>query len=415
MEIVRNACIDPTFIGAHRTAPTFFLRRRKLAFSSIVGALIHLMKKSLQIVCNFLGDFLKMATPVSKQAFSKARDKISHTAFIELNNMALQAYYQRDTAGLWKGNRILACDGSTARLPDSPETEIFFERWDRGGDNRSDNCPVMGRISEITDMAAGLIVSGRLAPWREGEQTLAREQLEEVVEKMKRWGQTRLLFVYDRGYPSKVFFQQHVDLGVDFLFRLPRRFNARVDELSERQDRDTIEKLYPNLPPLRILVIPLPNGQSETLITTLIDRETYDYEDFSALYAMRWETMEEGYKRQKIALELTNWSARSVLGVMQDFWATILVNNMISIGCAELEGPRLPENRTQKRINRRVLFGSLRYDVLATVTGKMSPQKFQEKFERLARRGRIPPRPDRHYARDGLGQPKRYTVYPRTC
>jgi hypothetical protein len=30
-----------------------------------------------------------------------------------------------------------------------------------------------------------------------------------------------MLFVYDRGYPSDEFIQQHLDLGVDFLFRLP--------------------------------------------------------------------------------------------------------------------------------------------------------------------------------------------------
>lgn len=415
MNVLQNACVDPSFINRHRRSSTFFCRRRKLSFSVIVGTLIQLVKQSLQIVCNQLGDFFRMTEPVSKQAFSKARYKLSHTTFIELNDMALQAYYQKDKAGLWKGIRLLACDGSTARLPDSEETEAYFTRWDRGGNNRSENCPIIGRISEFTDMTAGVVVSGRLVSWKEGEQKLAKQQLTEVVEKMRGWGQKQLLLVYDRGYPAKDFFQQHIDLGVDFLFRLPRRFNKRVDELVNGGNTDIIEKLYQDLPPLRIIVVPLPGGELEVLLTTLTDCEKYPYEDFGALYSMRWGTMEEGYKRQKITLELTNWASQNVLGVLQEFWSTILVSNIIAVGCVELEGHILPKHKPQARINRSVLFGSLRQDVLATMTGRMSSQKFEDKFKRLAERGKIPYRPDRHYSREGLGKPKRYTVYPRTC
>lgn len=415
IEILQNACMNPLFIDRHRNSPTFFLRRRKLSFSVIVGTLVNLVKQSLQIVCNHLGDLFEMTEPVSKQAFSKARHKISHTAFIELNDMALEAYYRQDKAGLWKDIRLFACDGSTLRLPDSEEIEAHFDRWDRGGNNRSENCPVIGRLSEFTDMTSGLIVSGRLAPWKNGEQTLAKEQLVEVVQKMKDWGQQKLLFVYDRGYPSREYFQQHIDLGVDFLFRLPRRFNKRVDTFVDAGNRDIINTLYEALPPLRIIVIPLQSGELEVLLTSLTDCEKYPYEDFAELYSMRWGAMEEGYKRQKVCLELTNWASQSVLGVMQEFWSTILVNNIVCIGCVEIEGPVLPKDKPVLRINRSILFGSLRYDVLAVMTGEISSEEFEKKFKRVAERGKIPYRPDRHYSREGLGKPKRYFVYPRTC
>ena len=130
---------------------------------------------------------------------------------------------------------------------------------------------------------------------------------------------------------------------------------------------------------------------------------------------MRWGTMEEGYKRQKITLELTNWASQNVGGVLQEFYSTLLVSNIIAIGCVELEGHTLPKNKPQSKINRSILFGSLRQDVLATMMGKMSAQEFEKKFKRVAERGKIKHRPDRHYSREGLGKPKRYTVYSRTC
>jgi hypothetical protein len=123
--------------------------------------------------------------------------------------MALQTFYQEDKAGVWKGYRVFAADGSNLQLPESPDTLAHFGHWDRGRENRSDACLVMGRISEFTDVVSGLTVAGALLPCRIGEQTMAEAQLRLNVEKMKSFGQEKLLFIYDRGYPSKAFFLLH--------------------------------------------------------------------------------------------------------------------------------------------------------------------------------------------------------------
>jgi hypothetical protein len=75
-----------------------------------------------------------------------------------------------------------------------------------------------------------LICSARLAAWNVGEQTLAEEQLPEVVTQMRSLNQDRLLFIYDRGYPSVKFIQQHYDLKVDFIFRLQKRNYSKLWE-----------------------------------------------------------------------------------------------------------------------------------------------------------------------------------------
>ncbi len=48
--------------------------------------------------------------------------------------------------------------------------------------------------------------------WDVGEQTIAQEQLIEVVNSMRALNHENLLFIYDRGYPSIAFMRQHQEL-----------------------------------------------------------------------------------------------------------------------------------------------------------------------------------------------------------
>jgi len=406
---------DQQFIARHRLKPGAFTRRRKLPFERIAGTLIHLVRNSLQIVCNKLGEYFHMDDPASKQAFSQARSNFSHTCFQELNDMALQTFYQEDKKGVWQGYRVFAADGSTLRLPESPDTLAHFGRWDRGGKNRSDACPIVGRISEFTDVISGLIVAAALVPWSVGEQTMAETQLRLVVEKMKSLGQEKLLFIYDRGYPSKAFFSLHRQLGVDFLFRMPSHFNKQIDVFAASGPSETVLELYPGLPPLRIAVFLLSSGEREILLTSLTNSKTVPYESLFSLYETRWRTMEEGYKRQKVQFEAQNWATESVLGVLQEFWAMIYICNIVAMSCYELEGPSSLGSEPAKRLNRSVLVGSMRIDVLRTLTGELSSQEFAEKFKKLAERAKIPVRPGRSYSREGVGNPKRFFQVPRVC
>jgi len=406
---------NPKFIAIHRLNPSTFVRRRKLPFDRIASTLIHLVKNSLQIVCNKLGEYFQMEEPASKQAFSKARCNLSYTCFQKLNDLALQRFYEQDVQGLWKGYRIFAADGSTLRLPESSDTIAHFGRWDRGGDNRSEKCPIVGRISEFTDIASSLIVSAALFPWSVGEQRLAEGQLRLVVEKMRAWGQEHLLFVYDRGHPSKAFFLLHCELKADFVFRIPRGFNKEIDALVESGQAEQVLRLYEGMPAFRVSIYKLPSGEKEVLLTSLVDNSLFSYEELFKVYGTRWRTMEEGYKRQKVQLELQNFATKSALGVLQEFWAAVYINNIISMSCYEFEGPEIPDQEKSYRLNRSVLFGSLRGEVFKTLTGEITAEKFGEKFKRLAVRAKIPIRPNRNFSREGVGKPKRFFSMPRVC
>jgi hypothetical protein len=68
-----------------------------------------------------------------------------------------------------------------------------------------------------------------------------------------------------------------------------------------------------------------------------------------------------------------------------------------------------------KRLNRSVLVGSMRIDVLKTLSGELSSEEFARKFKKLAQRVTIPVRPGRSYSREGVGKPKRFFQVPRVC
>lgn len=417
-KVLRQAALilkDPNFIARHRLYSTAFTRRRKLPFERIVGTLVHLVRNSLQIVCNRLGEYFHMDDPASKQAFSQARSNLSYSCFQELNDLALQAFYQEDKAGIWKGRRIIAADGSTLRLPESSDTVVHFGRYNCGKNVPEDSCPVMGRISEFTDVMSGLIVSAALLPLSIGEESMAEGQLQIVVEKMRSWGQEKLLFVYDRGYPSKQFVLSHLALNSDFVFRIPSGFNTQIDAFVASGATDGTLKLYDEAPALRIAVFPLASGEQEILWTSLVDSTEVAYEELFSVYGSRWRAMEEGYKRQKVQFELQNWATESTMGVLQEFWAMIYITNIVAMSCYELEGPSIPGKDPQERLNRSVLFGSMKDDVLRTLGGELSAESFTKKFKKLARRARVPVKPGRQFSRDGLGKPKRFFPMPRVC
>ena len=93
-----------------------------------------------------------------------------------------------------------------------------------------------------------------------------------------------------------------------------------------------------------------------------------------------WRGCEEGYKLQKIALELENFSGKGFLTLLQDFWSMILIVNIFQTGCLEEEGPWDISSPPTHRINKSVVFGSLREAAFLMILGEMSAAEFQKRF-----------------------------------
>ena len=194
------------------------------------------------------------------------------------------------------------------------------------------------RISEVVELTTGIIVSAKLTPMVIGERRLATDQIIEVSQLFKRINQPSQLYVFDRGYISKEMMKMILDIEASFLFRVPRGFNPTIDRLVDNGESDCIVNIDSFLQ-LRLIVRHLPSGEKCILLTSLKDLEITG-DEFYRLYWLRWIGCEEGYRKQKINLQLENFSGTSLEAVLQEFWATVVTLNTFLLYCVDEEGPR---------------------------------------------------------------------------
>jgi hypothetical protein len=99
---------------------------RLLTFSVVVAIILRNGMKSLQNSVSEALSWLGLGT-ASASAYSQARYKLKHTAFIELNRQAVveTVYCDDDYRRFW-GFRVLAVDGLKIALPDTKDVRNEF-------------------------------------------------------------------------------------------------------------------------------------------------------------------------------------------------------------------------------------------------------------------------------------------------
>lgn len=115
---------DDLFIDKHRNRPTDFTRRRKLPFSNVMVLLLQKTVRSIQLhLHDFFKELCSDIQSAKASSWCRARMKLRHTAFIELNERAvLDVVYRKNTdfqVHRWNGHRLIAIDSSLVRLPDN--------------------------------------------------------------------------------------------------------------------------------------------------------------------------------------------------------------------------------------------------------------------------------------------------------
>lgn len=382
-----------SYAHAHRVDEKFFNRKKTLSFAILVSLFLQKMSKSLQIEANLLGDFLKQP-PVSKQALSKARYKIGVSAFQELHEQTLAMHYQENPERLWKGYRVFGGDGSTLQLPKRGDIPDFF------GDHFKRTC--LARIMQYTELTSDVVVAADLRPYKTSEEEMAKQMLPRLVSKMQLYGHTKQIYVYDRGFPSHAFGQRHLNLGVDFLYRVQKSYNPKIQEYvrnNEEGEFDLILHRGAINYTVRVIIRYLTSGQALVLLSSLLDRELFPTKDLIQLYQMRWRC-EESYKFQKVILQMDNSCSRSYHGIAQEFWATVFLATLMGLMFNEQDDAYARENPGESsKANRSIIFGSLKPKYMGVLMQEITLDEFNEKFKRLCWRHRVPIKPHRSYPR----------------
>jgi hypothetical protein len=400
---------DESFIANSKFSPADFTRCRMLTFRTLAVLLMAKGSRSLQLALNeFIPKLGKPATTVSKAAYSKARVKLRHTAFIELNRRAVvQTMYEDGDYKTLHGFRLLAVDGSKVLLPTSGEIRVVFgtvpyknQRSDVAGEYS------YALASVLYDVLNRVALDAQLAPIRTYEVDAAAKHLEytEVAD----------LVIYDRGYCAFRMLALATQASSQFLIRCPSNgFKTVRDMLAGKGPDDVVVTLpapsnfladaknqgLPQQVTVRFIRVALDTGGYEVLATSLLDQHSYPTTIFKELYYLRW-GVETFYGILKTRLNLENFSGLSAESIRQDFHAAVFLTGAETILTEDAEeGLEKQHGGQQKKVNKAVSFNVIKYRAFELFYSKEPEEQvlaeLEELFQQsptLVRKERKPPR-----------------------
>jgi hypothetical protein len=337
IDFLKKIIFSEKFLSSNKQSSKYFIRNRILPFHNIIFFLMNLIKGSYQDELDYFFKAIDhseaFVRKVTKSAFCKARKKLKSEAFTKLNMEAINYFYDHFSPKRWFGFTLLAIDGSTVKIPRTSEVENHFGVWSVNSQNP---CP-LARISQMFDVLNKITVDAIISPKAIGERELCESHFMKLM--------PNDLVLLDRGYPAYWLFNLILSWGGNFCARVQvdkwipiKKFfrsgklqkiiqlKAPTSSISKCRELglDTLDLK------LRLIRIQLENGETEILITSLIDTEKYQLEIFFDLYHHRW-PVEEDYKVMKCRIEIENFTGKSVLSVYQDFHARIFSKNLTAM------------------------------------------------------------------------------------
>lgn len=368
---MRTALCCPVVIAACRKRPQDFIRLCKLTFSEVVLSILRGHKLSLQTALNkvfaAIGKVFQVPT---NGAFSHARQKLRPEVFTLLNRIICQNFYAQDADQIkrWRGHRLVGVDGTFLNLPDNDATREEFSLQT----NQHEGAECVQALSGVLyDLLNDLGLALSLGK-RQGETGMLLEQL---------WSATQAkdVLVLDRAYPDYRLFAFAQAKGRHVVARLPRgRFSACEAFWESDEPEAIIELTMPTTPATRAFVaqhqlperlkvrlirVELPKGETEVLMTTLLDAKAYPASEFKQVYGWRWNE-EIFFDRFKNIFEVERLSGTSPLAIEQDIRGVLLLANLESVlGKSDQETleQKAAERQTQyvPQVNRAVSYVAL--------------------------------------------------------
>jgi hypothetical protein len=400
---VNKKLATEAFINNHKSNSKDFSRNRVLNFTTVFMLILKKSIKSLQLILNELFIHGSIASIVTSSAYTQARKKFRHTAFIELNDDTVRIFYEGKSEKRWNGFRCIAGDASIIILPKGEEIQAEF------GCVKIKNQTIESQYSAAMflcfyDVLNNIAIKSELTTYPNYECAVAKRMLDESIKEDD-------LLIFDRCYASYEFLATLTTNAKNYLIRcsktsfsIARLLSAKKKLASKivtisapnKQKNYLIEKGLPLKIQVRFVSVLLSTGEMEILATSLMD-DTLSCNDFKQLYHLRWEI--EGYfNLLKGRLNLENFTGKTIESIKQDFWSTIFISNIESVITKGIEDEinKNPEkNRLPKKINHAVTFNAIKnmaFDVFLNV--KKTPDSI-EKMRLLFRTGSIVQRKDR--------------------
>lgn len=389
-----------------------FTRTRKQSFSTTLLFMMNFLSKSLSIeIENFVNQLRNGCNVTGSKSFTKSafvqyRKKIKPQVFTRLSTLLVSEFYTDNEIAekRWNGFRILAVDGSSITLPFTTELKNIYGE----ARNQTDTSTVQARVSVLYDVLNHYTLDSTLSPNSIRERTLALQHLANT--------NTRDLVIYDRGYPSYDFINEHNQRDVNYLMRVKVSFStitkafvaskktSRIVEIYPGKNVPVQEKAYDRDTPIkvRLIRVELPSGETEVLMTSLFSGKKYPNGIFKELYFKRWK-VETFYDQLKNKLKIEHFSGYSNQSIQQDFNAAIFVSNMQTLIVGDLEEEVLETTKNRKltyKVNTNLSYGFLKNKIITLLFSNTDISEIVNQLKVLFKQNLVPIRPNRSNQRN---------------
>lgn len=412
LEQTQQKLDDFLFKCTYRNKPNNFSRNSKMGFKETALFMMNMVKRTLQLELNtFFETVLKKESPVSKQAYTKARQNIKPELFIDLSDTVVKGFYKEcDDCKVWNSYRLSAIDGTILEIPD---TELLRQEF--GYLNNQYGAVARARAVCIYDVQNKLIIKSKIGRFDTSEQEMAKDLISQMITD----GTNKELLLLDRAYPSAELVSRLMDNGIDFVMRVKRNHSKAVMNAT-KEDQIIKIKYTQKLYDVRLLRFPLKSGEEEILLTSLFNKEL-KIKDFEQLYFMRW-GIETKYDDLKNKLQVENFTGTTQISIEQDFYASIYLSNMIEL--AKLENEEIiKEKHKDKGLkyeykpNLNMLIGTLKDKFIMMLLEKSRRKRnkmFKEIMDEVARNC-VPIRSGRQNPRKNTFVRTKYKMNKKRC
>jgi putative transposase len=273
--------------------------------------------------------------------YCRARSKLDLAALHGLTTQAAQQLEDgADPSWLWHGLHAKLIDGFTFTMPDTTDNQEAFPQQKN---QRSGAGFPIARSCAVLSLATAAIHDLNIGPY-EGKKTGETALLRGILDCLKEGD----VAVFDRYYCSFMMLAILRQRGIHFCVRLhqhrPGDFRqgrrlGQDDHLITwvRPQRPSWmpEDLYAQMPETMTLrelrfhvTVPGRRTESLTVVTSLVDPDTYPKEDIAALYGYRWNA-ELDIRDIKQTLGLDHVRCKTPNMVRRELWVTLLAYNLV--------------------------------------------------------------------------------------
>lgn len=403
--------VDPVWVEeALEATGTATTRRRRLPADQVLWLVIGMAlmrNESLERVVQFLDLALPSSRggTVARSAIAQARQRLGVDPVAYLF-VVTAARWATDSAARhrWRGLALYGVDGTTVRVPDSPENWKAFGGQSGNGQRSGSAYPTV-RLLGLMALRSHLLSAVVFDSYHTGETTLAQNLWNELPDDSLTIADRNFLVAHQLTALERSGLNRHWLTRAKSTTRLRKiKRLGRHDDLVEIVLSDQPRRAHPEIPPVwlaRAIRYQRKGFRPSTLLTSLLDAARYPAEELIALYHERWE-LEVGYdeiKTHMLAREETIRS-RTPAGVRQEIWGIALAYNLVRV---EMERAADEAGVEPTRISFVNALALVRYTWLISATPPLAPGKIPSRLQDLRHQLKLlvlpPRRPERSYPR----------------